>query len=179
MIFSSLEFYSPGRFSHEPGIWEEEKKRWWQVLASEEREVNKNSPLLASGILERKKGGRWDMGMLGHYLPGCRVMVHFSLGTLEGDWIISSSQAFPASSSGVWRRLRRGHVPPLTRWGRGPNGMRVIGPALASGTRGRRPRFGHIDRQPEEGCGRAHASQPGRTTRPWWSCSARVFCRRH
>ena len=120
------------------------------------------------------------MGVLGHYLPGCRVMVHFSLGTLEGDWIISSSQAFPASSSVVWRRLRSGHVPPLTRWGRGPNRLRIIGPALASGsTRGRRPRFGHIDRQSEEGCGRARASQPGRTTRPLWNCSARVFCSRH
>ena len=155
------------------------RKRWWQVLASEEREVNKNSPLLASGIVERKKGGRWEMGVLGHYLPGWRVMVHFSLGTLECDWIISS-QAFPVSSYVVWRRLRRVHVPPPTWWGRGPNRMRVIGPALASGTtRGRRAPFGHIDRQPEEGCGRAHVSQPGRTTRPSWNCSARVFCRRH
>ena len=38
------------------------------------------------------------MGVLGHYLPGWRVMVHFSLGTLERDWIISFSQAFPVSS---------------------------------------------------------------------------------
>ena len=77
-------------------------KRWWQVLASEEREVNKNSPILALGIVKRKKGGRWEMGVLGHYLPGWRVMVHFSLGTLERDWIISFSQAFPVSSYVVW-----------------------------------------------------------------------------
>ena len=51
-------------------------------------------------------------GCVGSLPTRMEGVVHFSLGTLEGDWIVSFSQAFPVSSYMVWRRLRRVHVPP-------------------------------------------------------------------
>lgn len=115
------------------------------------------------------KGDKWKftssgLGDCGGKKGGRREMGVLGKTFKDGGW------CFPTSQGGWERGLNESHRACLGIW----HGKMKVTP------------LGHIDRQPEEGCGRAQVSQPGRITRPSWGCkrpaqlsTGRDFCRRN